>query len=67
MAKRSLGPILFIALQVEGERGRQVALVIGVALLIAAGAVVIRRRGRDTLYPVTSMLPWRRTQRSLFG
>ncbi|CAM9705603.1 unnamed protein product [Scytosiphon promiscuus] len=65
VAKRSLGPILFIALQVEGKRGGRVALVIGAALLLTPAAVVITRRGRGTLWPETAVVPLRQAQARL--
>eukprot|EP00752_Nemacystus_decipiens_P018448 g16538.t2 len=43
VAKRSLGPIIFIALQVEGERGTRMALM-GSGALIASGLAAYRLR-----------------------
>lgn len=60
VAKRSLGPILFIALHVEGKRGKRVALLIGVAALVAAGGVALKRRGHDFTYPGTAGVLFRR-------
>lgn len=43
VAKRSLGPIIFISLQVEGERGKRMAL-IGSGVLLAAGLAAYKLR-----------------------
>ena len=43
VAKRSLGPIIFISLQVEGERGKRMAL-IGSGVLVATGLAAYKLR-----------------------
>ena len=43
VAKRSLGPIIFISLQVEGERGKRMGL-IGLGVLVATGLAAHKLR-----------------------
>lgn len=53
VAKRSLGPIIFISLQVEGERGKRMAL-IGSGVLIAAGLAGFKLRQCAASYAASS-------------